>query len=790
MEDVTTTAINPKTGEKHTFAFDYSFWSFDNNHPNAADQKTVFDALGILVLQNAWDGYNTCCFAYGQTGTGKSYSMVGNMDDKGIIPRTCDEMFVRISKNEDPNLRYEVEASMFEIYNEEIRDLLVPKSKQKALRVREHPVTGPYVEDLSWHIVHNYEEIDKLMQDGEKMKTKAETKMNDKSSRAHTIVQIVFKQITTVKNKDGKDVKTEKQSRISLVDLAGSERQSKTEATGERLKEGIAINQSLTALGDCISALVDREKNKNVFIPYRNSTLTWILKESLGGNSKTIMIAAIGPADFNYDETLSTLRYANRVKSIKTVAKVNEDPNAKMIRELKEEIERLQKELQNKPMSDGELLSELEQSRKLYEELQMSYEEKERQTAEYKKLREEIFMDWGLSIVEIGKYFGFDPYTTPYLINTVPSFDLDDGFIFFLRIGPTTVGREGKNIIVLKGESIRPEHCIFGRDEDSDAVIILPVNESPVYVNGKLITEQTELKCNDIIALDKMHVFRLYTPFGPKHEEIETVEHTDTKEEILELNEKLKNKDEEITKLQGERDSLQSQIIALNEKLKIKDEELNKLQGERDSLQSTELNKLKEERDSLQNQCTELKQKIKVMVDEMEKASKISREENETLKKQIKELQEKLLKAESQPPPQPTPQPQTSDKTDTRIQELEQQIEQLKQEGRNLTNLCSEMEKSRNSEKKKVEELESVVNILKQTISRLEQELKEATEAQKKSQEVNSPIVTAQSPQIESQNEEIKQLKMQNEQLIKEITLLRNENDRLKEKKCNCCTIS
>jgi len=183
------------------------------------------------------------------------------------------------------------------------------------------------------------------------------------------------------------------------------------------------------------------------------------------------------------------------------------------------------------------------------------------------------------------------------------------------------LGAELYGIVIFAQTVISYFSIFISFAEDSDAVIFLPVNESPVYVNGKLITEQTELKCNDIIALDKMHVFRLYTPFGPKHEEIETVEHTDTKEEILELNEKLKNKDEEITKLQGERDSLQSQIIALNEKLKIKDEELNKLQGERDSLQSTELNKLKEERDSLQNQCTELKQKIKVMVDEMEKGN-------------------------------------------------------------------------------------------------------------------------------------------------------------------------
>ncbi|XP_034534503.1 kinesin-like protein KIF1C, partial [Notolabrus celidotus] len=288
------------------------------------------------------EGYNVCIFAYGQTGAGKSYTMMGKQEpgQEGIIPQLCEDLFQRTGHNSDPDLTYSVEVSYMEIYCERVRDLLNPKS-QGTLRVREHPILGPYVEDLSKLAVTGFPDIRDLMDAGNKARTVAATNMNETSSRSHAVFTIVF----TQRRRDqltGLD--TEKVSKISLVDLAGSERADSSGAKGTRLKEGANINKSLTTLGKVISALAEMQSNKkrkSDFIPYRDSVLTWLLKENLGGNSRTAMIAALSPADINYEETLSTLRYADRAKQIRCNAVINEDPNAKLIRELKTEVERL-----------------------------------------------------------------------------------------------------------------------------------------------------------------------------------------------------------------------------------------------------------------------------------------------------------------------------------------------------------------------------------------------------------------------------------------------------------------
>jgi len=343
MQGNTTSITNPETGEVRNFSFDYSYWSHAPAD-NFATQKVVFDDVGIGVLENAWQGYNVSLFAYGQTGAGKSYSMVGYGEDRGIIPLALEELFRRIEVNDQPDVTFRVEASMMEIYNEKVRDLFNPSNKANeggGLKVRDHPKTGPYVDSLALLPVKDYKQVENLMEEGTKARTVASTQMNATSSRAHTLFTIMLTQ-TKVDKAAGKAM--DKVSKISLVDLAGSERVSGTGATGDRLKEGAAINKSLSALGNVISALAEASgsggKKKGV-IPYRDSVLTWLLKESLGGNAKTIMIAALSPADINYEETLGTLRYADRAKQIKNSAVVNEDPNQKMIRELKEEVERL-----------------------------------------------------------------------------------------------------------------------------------------------------------------------------------------------------------------------------------------------------------------------------------------------------------------------------------------------------------------------------------------------------------------------------------------------------------------
>ncbi|XP_058493682.1 kinesin-like protein KIF1A isoform X9 [Solea solea] len=351
MSGNTTTIANPKQPKDNkSFNFDYSYWSHTTPEDiNFASQMQVYKDIGEEMLLHAFEGYNVCIFAYGQTGAGKSYTMMGKQDVKdqqGIIPLMCEDLFTKFNDNTDNSMSYSVEVSYMEIYCERVRDLLNPKNKGH-LRVREHPLMGPYVEDLSKLAVTSYNDIQDLMDSGNKARTVAATNMNETSSRSHAVFNIIF----TQKRHDAEsDNTSEKVSKISLVDLAGSERADSTGAKGTRLKEGANINKSLTTLGKVISALaeVDSGPNKNKkkkkvesFIPYRDSVLTWLLRENLGGNSRTAMVAALSPADVNYDETLSTLRYADRAKQIRCNAVINEDPNNRLVRELKEEVARL-----------------------------------------------------------------------------------------------------------------------------------------------------------------------------------------------------------------------------------------------------------------------------------------------------------------------------------------------------------------------------------------------------------------------------------------------------------------
>ncbi|RGP62155.1 kinesin family member 1/13/14 [Fusarium sporotrichioides] len=319
-----------KVIEEKKFTFDNSFWSHDTNDEHYATQEDVYNSLGEDFLDHNFEGYHTCIFAYGQTGSGKSYTMMGTPDQPGLIPRTCEDLFERIdaAHSENSNVAYNVRVSYFEVYNEHVRDLLVPpQTTHKApnyLKIRESPTEGPYVKDLTEVPVRNINEILRYMKLGDTSRTVASTKMNDTSSRSHAVFTIMLKQIH---HDMETDETTERSSRIRLVDLAGSERAKATEATGARLREGSNINKSLTTLGRVIAALADpkssRAGKRRDVVPYRDSILTWLLKDSLGGNSKTAMIACIAPSD--YDETLSTLRYADQAKRIRTRAVVNQD---------------------------------------------------------------------------------------------------------------------------------------------------------------------------------------------------------------------------------------------------------------------------------------------------------------------------------------------------------------------------------------------------------------------------------------------------------------------------------
>ena len=323
-----------KVVEEKSFTFDNSFWSHNPTDQHYAHQEDIYNALGEEFLDHNFEGYHTCIFAYGQTGSGKSYTMMGTPTQPGLIPRTCEDLFQRIESSVSPHISYTVHVSYFEVYNEHVRDLLSPPRPSSDnhpyyLKIRESPTEGPYIKDLTDLPVKNYHELLRHMRLGDSNRTTASTKMNDTSSRSHAVFTIMLKQIH---HDLSTDATTERLARIRLVDLAGSERAKATEATGARLREGSNINKSLTTLGRVIAALADprhgrihngsKTRSKDV-VPYRDSILTWLLKDSLGGNSKTAMIACIAPSD--YDETLSTLRYADQAKHIRTRAIVNQD---------------------------------------------------------------------------------------------------------------------------------------------------------------------------------------------------------------------------------------------------------------------------------------------------------------------------------------------------------------------------------------------------------------------------------------------------------------------------------
>ncbi|XP_053256884.1 kinesin-like protein KIF1B isoform X7 [Podarcis raffonei] len=581
MQGNSTSILNPKNPKEapKSFSFDYSYWSHTSpDDPCFASQNRVYNDIGKEMLLHAFEGYNVCIFAYGQTGAGKSYTMMGKQEENqaGIIPQLCEELFEKINDNSNEEISYSVEVSYMEIYCERVRDLLNPKNKGN-LRVREHPLLGPYVEDLSKLAVTSYTDIADLMDAGNKARTVAATNMNETSSRSHAVFTIVF---TQKKHDLETDLSTEKVSKISLVDLAGSERADSTGAKGTRLKEGANINKSLTTLGKVISALAEvdnctsksKKKKKTDFIPYRDSVLTWLLRENLGGNSRTAMVAALSPADINYDETLSTLRYADRAKQIKCNAVINEDPNAKLVRELKEEVTRLKDLLRAQGLGDiididalddfsgsggkssmgsltaspsscslssqvgltsvssiqerimstpggEEAIERLKESEKIIAELNETWEEKLRKTEAIRMEREALLAEMGVAIREDGGTLGvFSPKKTPHLVNLNEDPLMSECLLYYIKDGITRVGQadaERRQDIVLSGAHIKEEHCIFRseRNHNGDVIVTLePGERSETYVNGKRVVQPVQLRSGNRIIMGKNHVFRFNHP--------------------------------------------------------------------------------------------------------------------------------------------------------------------------------------------------------------------------------------------------------------------------------------
>ncbi|KAL3205384.1 hypothetical protein MRX96_011278 [Rhipicephalus microplus] len=500
---------NKGEGRKHpkTFAFDHCFWSFNESDGHFASQEQVYSCLGTDILDNAFQGYNACIFAYGQTGSGKSYTMMGTADNKGVIPRLCDSLFERIACCADPNISYKVEVSYMEIYNERVHDLLDPRGGKQHLKVREHNILGPYVDGLSTLAVSSYEEINNLMTEGNKSRTVAATNMNSESSRSHAVFNIT---LTCLIRDNASGVTGEKVSKMSLVDLAGSERAVKTGAIGDRLKEGSNINKSLTTLGLVISKLADQSsgKAKDSFVPYRDSVLTWLLKDNLGGNSRTVMVAAISPAADNYEETLSTLRYADRAKRIINHAVVNEDPNARIIRELREEVEMLRDQLKHATTPEG-LSERLRESETLMQEISQTWEEKLRKTEKIHQERQQALEKMGISVQASGIKVENDKY---YMVNLNADPSLNELLVYYMK-ERTLVGRPdapSEQDIQLSGLGIMPEHCII--TIEGPELYITPLEGARTCVNGSAIVSKTQLHHGDRVLWGNNHFFRVNCP--------------------------------------------------------------------------------------------------------------------------------------------------------------------------------------------------------------------------------------------------------------------------------------
>ncbi|KAJ3365965.1 hypothetical protein GGF32_007465 [Allomyces javanicus] len=519
--------------DKKTFFFDRCFQANPALAPQD-EQNHLFGLVARPLLDHAFEGYNVCLFAYGQTGSGKSYTMMGAKDSiRGVIPLASGYLFDQITQRaNDPSWTVNVEVSYLEIYCEKVKDLLNPMNKAK-LRVREHPMLGPYVEDLTKMIVTSSDGVLRLIDTGNQLRTVASTQMNDVSSRSHAVFQII---LTQKKYDEETNMSTERVSRISFVDLAGSERANSTGASGQRLKEGANINKSLSALGKVISALAELSggastsggsKQRATHVPYRDSVLTWLLKDSLGGNSRTVMISCVSPASINAPESLSTLRYSDRAKQIVNKAIVNEDPNAKLIRELKAEIAELRERLAaaNSPSSSPsdaspaasvlnvtvtQLRDQLSASEKLMVELNETWEEKLRRTQEIAAEKERVLNELGIRIGN-GQIGITSPTRYPHLLNTQPN-SVNDSLVISLLPGRTTLG-SGSDMSVVLAHLASCHATIW----NTERAVLLQPRAPDVFINGVVVARTTLLQSGDSLRLRDyrfryVHPRRMHNP--------------------------------------------------------------------------------------------------------------------------------------------------------------------------------------------------------------------------------------------------------------------------------------
>ncbi|KAM9645642.1 LOW QUALITY PROTEIN: stAR-related lipid transfer protein 9 [Trichechus inunguis] len=527
-----------------TFGFDYCYWSVNPEDPQYASQDVVFQDLGTEVLSGAAKGYNICLFAYGQTGSGKTYTMLGTPASVGLTPRICEGLFIREEDHPSLPSSCRIKVSFLEIYNERVRDLLKQSDQKKSytLRVREHPEMGPYVQGLSQHVVTNYKQVIQLLEEGIANRITAATHVHEASSRSHAIFTVHYTQAILENN-----LPSEIASKINLVDLAGSERADPSYCK-DRITEGANINKSLVTLGIVISTLAHnsqvfsscqslnsaasdcgdggtpsfssgtssggRPSRRQYYIPYRDSVLTWLLKDSLGGNSKTIMVATVSPAHTSYSETMSTLRYASNAKNIINKPRVNEDANVKLIRELREEIKRLKAmllsfELRNFSSWNDEKNENLKEL-VLQNELKIDQLTKDwtQKWSDWKALMEHYSVD--INRRRAGLVIDS---SLPHLM-VLEDDVLSTGVVLYhLKEGTTKIGRvdsDQEQDIVLQGQWIERDHCTI--TSACGVVVLRPTRGARCTVNGREVTASCRLTQGAVITLGKAQKFRFNHP--------------------------------------------------------------------------------------------------------------------------------------------------------------------------------------------------------------------------------------------------------------------------------------
>ncbi|XP_015263932.1 PREDICTED: kinesin-like protein KIF28P [Gekko japonicus] len=507
MNSNTTSIHDPKNPSNvKTFTFDLAYWSHSgfikdqdgkliSADPSSkyAGQREVFHDLGEGVLDSAWQGYNATLLAYGPTGSGKSYSMIGYGANRGIIPVVCEELFKTI-QNKEKNRQYQVTFSMLEIYNEQVIDLLSKVKKPGGLKVREDQQQGFYVDGLKLVPCDSYAQIERLMEQGTKIRTTASTSMNTTSSRSHMVITLQFKQIFLKED-------ITKQSIINLVDLAGSERQKSSGSEGDRLREGSRVNLSLTTLGNVISALAEAAVGKKVLhVPYRDSVLTKLLQSALGGNSRTIMIAAISPADICYEETLSTLRYAERTKKIKNNAVINASPTEKLIKELKaENCNLFGFGGRGAVAGHSSLRCLLAENELRIQAIQATWEYR----------LEEARKEWEQQYAAVTQE-GRMIEKFPYLVNINEDPQLSGVLKYVIQDGSSDIGQSSSNAITLRGLGILDKHATV--TNTSGKVTVTPQDNCKVIVNGVPIVVKTKLQHLDRIILGSNNAYLYIGP--------------------------------------------------------------------------------------------------------------------------------------------------------------------------------------------------------------------------------------------------------------------------------------